>query len=46
MTHKLIGSFTAVADEGSLDLKQIECGGKYVSVEFGANYCPKCGEAL
>ena len=48
MTHKLIGSFTARSYqiEGSIDMKEIECGAKYVSVEFGANYCPKCGEEL
>ena len=48
MSHKLVGSFTARSYEleGTIDMKEIECGGKFVSVEFGANYCPKCGEAL
>lgn len=46
MTHKLFGTYTAVTDEGSIDLKEIKCGAKYVSVEFGSNYCPQCGDEL
>ena len=46
MTHKTLGSFTAVTDEGSIDFKEIKCGAKYATIEFGANYCPKCGGEL
>lgn len=46
--HKLFGTFTATARqaEGAIDLKEVECGSKYVLVEVGANYCPECGGEL
>ena len=46
--HELVSSMTATSHEmeGSVDLKEILCNGTYVLVQFGGNYCPKCGEEL
>ena len=48
MSHKLIATFTVHSDsiEGTIDLKEIECGPHYLTVEVGSDYCPKCGETL
>lgn len=44
--HELQGTFTVHASEGSIDLKEFQCGSKYVVAEIGANYCPNCGVDL
>jgi len=47
-THELIATGTATAPnfETAIDIKEISCGGKYIVVEVGANYCSNCGEEL
>ena len=48
MKHTLVETVT-VQSEGlvdDVDLKEVECGDKYVVLEIGANYCTRCGEEL